>query len=114
MPVTAAGKTYYGRKPPPEVSDENRYCGVCKKTTLHNKDGKCLAKTHEAARPFTERIDVALGLVTEAADEPIKFKPDGAKKKSADGTHRPDKGAEYHQLKFDDQFKTLADPYKLR
>lgn len=117
MPTVAPEKKYYSRKPPPSISrsSQSRYCHQCKKTTKRNEDGKCLNPGHRSSTMSLEdRIDEVFGLISEADDNPVKFKHDGTKKKSAEGTHRPDKGVEFNQLKYDDQFKTLANYYKLR
>lgn len=91
----------------------NHYCTGCGRTTKHTEQGQtatCVlcgaTKIHKRAGAkqmnFEHRIDAALGL---NEDSPKKPKLDGEKKKSTEGAHRPDKGAEYTQMKTDEKFK---------
>lgn len=117
MPIEAPVRKFYGRKPPPKIMQDSYYCHQCKITTKHNKDGVCQNPKHGSSNTMSveDRIDEVFGLIYEAADEPVKYKPENTtKKKSAEGAHRPDKGTEFHQLKYDDQFKTKDDYHKLR
>jgi predicted nucleic acid-binding Zn-ribbon protein len=98
----------------PKRTINNHYCTNCGRTTKHAAQGQAVVcalcgstkvpvkKPGNKPMNFEDRIDNALGI---NEDSPKKPKLDGEKKKSTEGTHRPDKGAEYTQMKPDEKFK---------
>ena len=57
------------------------------------------------SKDFSRSLDEALGI---DSNKKNLFKPDGVKKKSAKGPHRPDNGTDYTQLTPDRSFKNVT------
>lgn len=101
-----------------------RYCNLCGKTTQHRgtkvaqKCLRCNTLKHLVKRPIPVRVedllDEALGLLNEAVDKPEPPKPEGEEMASTEGAHRPDKGAKFIQMRYDDQFLTKANHKTLK
>ena len=60
---------------------------------------------------LTKALDAVL---LEKKDKPQKPELDGKKRTSSEGAHRPDKGVKFIEMRYDDQFKTKANPMTLK
>lgn len=94
----------------------NEYCRPCGRTTRHTiRSGDLYCSScgmKKMKKSFEDKLREALGLINE--DSPVQFKHEGLNQKSAEGAHRPDKGVEFIQMKYDDKFLTKAETDNLR
>lgn len=94
------------------LRDGNYACTECGSVKTPNKPRvKSVVNTDPSSMrgKFEHKLKIALGLIKEESDSPVKFKPDGKKRKTSAGAHRFDDGVDYYQMKNDWTWNHKAD-----